>query len=696
MTEATPPVGSVDRSLGASRYPLVALGFLVVVDQFQSYGLFVLGPEVTRALGLSRSEFAALINLKILILTASALPVAAMIRGRPRRALFSVVTAFGWALATLTTGFVTSTALLAAVLIFDGVTTGSVQALHRPLLIDSYPPSSRVRVLSGYRAFDNVGNVLAPALVGLLTAVFALTWRGVFVAFGVICLMAAIVAIRLKDPGLGANDEVALRRRLRSEAVAQDAQENPVEAADTTLGFGETVRRLMLIGSVRRILWGYAALGMLFAPLNTYLIFFLEDRWGMSAAARGAMFALLPLFSITALALFARRGESMFQRDPGQLVGLSATMIGAAVVLLGIGVISPVFSVMVLCFGLAFACFAVMYPALETALLSVVPAASRSHASALAGIYLAGVGGTIGLVLLGSMDRRFGITGAIASILVPGLITSVVLRRASRGVAHDIDRLNEQIADEERAAVAPNSQLLEVRGLDFSYGPVQVLFDVDFTVSDGEMVALLGTNGAGKSTLLRVVSGLGLPSRGSVRLDGHDVTFLDADRRARLGITQVPGGKAVFGPLSVVDNLRVYGHALGSERARLSSGIDEAFDAFPRLAERRNQAAHMLSGGEQQMLALARALILRPRLLLIDELSLGLAPIIVGELLEMVRRINSTGTSIVLVEQSVNVALSLVDHAYFMERGRVRFDGKADELLGRSDLLRAVFLEGAP
>ncbi|MDX6218573.1 MAG: branched-chain amino acid transport system ATP-binding protein livF, partial [Frankiales bacterium] len=237
--------------------------------------------------------------------------------------------------------------------------------------------------------------------------------------------------------------------------------------------------------------------------------------------------------------------------------------------------------------------------------------------------------------------------------------------------------------------------MLSCRGVDFSYGQLQVLFDVDFTVDDGEMVALLGTNGAGKSTLLKVVSGIGLPSTGSVRFRGEDITYLDAERRVPLGITQVPGGRAVFGTMDVVENLRAFGYTLGRDRRRVEESVELCFEAFPRLRERRTSLAANLSGGEQQMLGLSKALILQPELLLIDELSLGLAPVIVGQLLDMVRRINEGGTAVVLVEQSVNIALSLVDHAYFMEKGEMRFDGPAAELLARDDLLRAVFLEGA-
>jgi ABC-type branched-subunit amino acid transport system ATPase component len=237
--------------------------------------------------------------------------------------------------------------------------------------------------------------------------------------------------------------------------------------------------------------------------------------------------------------------------------------------------------------------------------------------------------------------------------------------------------------------------MMACRKINFSYGQLQVLFDVDFTVDDGEMVALLGTNGAGKSTLLKVISGIGLPSAGTVRFRGEDITYLDAERRLRLGITQIPGGRAVFGRMTVVENLRSFGYTLGRDRRALDTAIGRCLDTFPRLAERRNSFASTLSGGEQQMLGLSKALMLRPRLLLIDELSLGLAPVIVSQLLEMVRAINADGTAVVLVEQSVNIALNLVEHAYFMEKGEMRFNGRSDDLLARTDLLRAVFLQGA-
>jgi ABC-type branched-subunit amino acid transport system ATPase component len=284
------------------------------------------------------------------------------------------------------------------------------------------------------------------------------------------------------------------------------------------------------------------------------------------------------------------------------------------------------------------------------------------------------------------------------SVLVPGIISAIVLRTAAATVNDDLDRLVDELVEEEELselrARGSHLPLLACRKIDFFYDQLQVLFGVDFSVDDGEMIALLGTNGAGKSTLLNVISGIGLPLHGSVRFRGEDITYIDTERRVRLGITQISGGQAVFNSLSVADNLRTFGYTHAA-RAVVDRGIERGFELFPALAQRRNQPAGTLSGGEQQMLALTKAVMLEPRLLLVDELSLGLAPKIVGELLEAVRRINAQGTAVVLVEQSVNLALELVERAYFMEKGAVQFEGRAAELLRRTDLLRSVFLEGA-
>jgi ABC-type branched-subunit amino acid transport system ATPase component len=410
-------------------------------------------------------------------------------------------------------------------------------------------------------------------------------------------------------------------------------------------------------------------------------------------------FAYLAAVQVVALVLYGRRGEAAFRRQPARVMLLGAAMLILGVVAICLAGLSPWFWPMVIAFGVSAGFLATVAPSFSIAILSVIPATLRSHAAALTGIFLGGIGGLAGAVFLSGIDRRYGIVGSMVSLLVPGVIGALVLGSAGRFLDGDLDRMIGDIVEDEEIrrvhATGGRLPMLACRQVDFAYGQLQVLFGVDFTVDDGEMVALLGVNGAGKSTLLKVVSGIGLPTAGTVRFRGADITYLDAERRLPLGITQIPGGRAVFTQMSVVDNLRAYVHTVGRDRRRHEAAIDECFEAFPRLAERRSQAAGTLSGGEQQMLGVSKALILRPKLLVIDELSLGLAPVIVSQLLEMVRRINATGTAVVLVEQSVNIALNVAEHAYFMEKGEMRFDGPSAELLGRTDLLRAVFLGDA-
>ena len=239
-------------------------------------------------------------------------------------------------------------------------------------------------------------------------------------------------------------------------------------------------------------------------------------------------------------------------------------------------------------------------------------------------------------------------------------------------------------------------RMLACTGLEAGYGPIQVLFGVDVTVTRGEVLALLGTNGAGKSTVLRVIAGL-LPAGpgGRVEFDGADVTSLDPVERVRRGLGTVPGGRGVFGSLTVAENLRLGSWLYRSRRDLTEEGQERVLELFPSLRQRLSTPAALLSGGEQQMLTLAQALLSRPRMLLIDELSLGLAPTVVAELLRVVRRVNAEGVTVVVVEQSLNIAAELAARSYFLEKGQVRFGGPTAELAERSDLVRSVFLRDA-
>ena len=250
---------------------------------------------------------------------------------------------------------------------------------------------------------------------------------------------------------------------------------------------------------------------------------------------------------------------------------------------------------------------------------------------------------------------------------------------------------------QELPTVDRSDSILRIEGLSASYGAVQVLREVDFTVGRGEIVALLGTNGAGKSTILRCISGLLRPDAGAIwyHRNGRetiDLAHLATEATVREGVVQVPGGRGLLPTLTVDENLRMGAYTIRKDKAAVKAGFDRVYGIFPRLSERRNQMAGLMSGGEAQMLAIGRALMLKPDLMMIDELSLGLAPLIVQGLVETVKQINAEGVSMILVEQSANLALSVTDHAYFLEKGQIRFDGSSNELLERDDLLRSVFL----
>jgi branched-chain amino acid transport system ATP-binding protein len=218
-----------------------------------------------------------------------------------------------------------------------------------------------------------------------------------------------------------------------------------------------------------------------------------------------------------------------------------------------------------------------------------------------------------------------------------------------------------------------NGDLLSVRGLSVGYGPISAVRNVSLKVGDGEIVALLGPNGAGKTSVLRGVTALVRPTAGRVRMAGQRVD--DPSRAVALGIAHVPEGRRVFPGLSVRDNLLVGGWGVSGHRAQVRSRQEQVFDLFPRLAERQQQLAGQLSGGEQQMLAIGRALMSEPRLLLIDELSLGLAPMVVDSLTERMIELNKSGMSILLIEQFVHRALGIADRVYMLSKGRVVFEG---------------------
>jgi ABC-type branched-subunit amino acid transport system ATPase component len=335
---------------------------------------------------------------------------------------------------------------------------------------------------------------------------------------------------------------------------------------------------------------------------------------------------------------------------------------------------------------------------LNVALGAISPPHLRPLMFSMLGLYVALFGGVGGSVLVGLIADAAGIRAGMLSLLPFGLVGGLIMASGAATVEGDMAAVERELSDQQARRSRPAgtaAPALEVAGVDFAYGTVPILAGVDLTVAEGEIAALLGTNGAGKSTLLRVVAGLETAQRGRVRLFDDDVTELLASERVGLGMSLVAGGKATFPSLTVEENLRVGGWQARRDRAGVARRVDGVLDRFPELVPLLDDQAGTLSGGLQQMLALGRSLVSQPRLLLVDELSLGLAPAVVERLLGVVRELHAGGTTVVVVEQSVNVALALAGTAHVLERGAVRYSGPAADLADRDDLLRAVFLGGA-
>ena len=234
--------------------------------------------------------------------------------------------------------------------------------------------------------------------------------------------------------------------------------------------------------------------------------------------------------------------------------------------------------------------------------------------------------------------------------------------------------------------------MLRVEDINVYYGAIHAIKGISLEVNDGEIVALIGSNGAGKSTTLRTISGLMKPKTGRIMYDGEDITGVPAHKIVGKGLCQVPEGRHVFANLTVLENLEL-GAYLRTDKEGIAKDMEMVFEKFPRLLERKDQLSGTLSGGEQQMLAMARALMSRPKLILLDEPSMGLAPLLIKEIFNIIKEINASGTTVLLVEQNANMALSIADKAYVLETGRITLSGTAAELAS-SEEVRKAYLGG--
>jgi ABC-type branched-subunit amino acid transport system ATPase component len=665
-------------------FPLGVLFGLNAVDELDRMAFAVLTPEIKDHFDL---DLQGLLTLTAIILPLGLLlelPIAyfADRRNRVRMAALGAFLWAGFSLLTGVAGAITSLSLLFVARAGSGLAK-TLNATHRSLLSDWYPLSTRARVFYAHYSASSIGQITGPLIAGSLAVVLA--WQFPFFLLAVPSLLMAFLALRLREPRRGVHERVA----AGADAETAEIEERPA-------GFVESMRVLHSGKSSKRIFLSLPFLAASVVGLITILNLFYDEVYGLGPGARGVLTAGTELIQLVGLGVGAVYVQRVLSENPAKvmrLLGLNGLLVAGFIA--GIA-LSPVLPLSILFHLLMSFSISMLVPGLLSVLSLIIPPRMRTMGFAVGNIYI--LIGAISLPIVGAIGDSIGLRGGLLVLLPLFVIGALLLSSISATVNEDIARLATMAraqAEVRRRRETGDAQMLIVRDLDLSYDQTQVLFGVDFEVQDGEIVALLGTNGAGKSTLLKAISGLAPASGGVVIFDGEDITGADAIQTARLGIAQVPGGRGIFPSLTVAENLRTAGWLYRKDAQYLKESIDRVVEYFPVLKKRWDTPAGSLSGGEQQMLSLAQAFISRPKLLMIDELSLGLAPTIVERLLDIVRAIHANGTTIILVEQSVNVALRIAKRAVFMEKGEVRFSGPTADLLQRTDILRSVFLKGA-
>jgi branched-chain amino acid transport system ATP-binding protein len=551
------------------------------------------------------------------------------------------------------------------------------------LLADYYPPEARGKVFSLLSTLRRVGQLLGVFLVGFTIERYG--WRFVIVLFSAPVVAIGVVALlRLREPVRGYMERKAL-----------GADDDTARIEDEPQSFGEAWRTTFAVRTLRRLFIADAVSSGGDAIVGIFFTLFLVDKYHLTPFKLSMTFLPALLAALVGGIYGGALIDRFIRHNPARVL----TVLGIFSTISALGVIGyafkpPLLIIMIFSTVAGFG-GALIGPASGVVYSQVIPANIRTQ-----GLQVTGLASLPGLIIFtpvaNTLYSAYGFR-AVFMFAAPMLVAGGLIAM-SAGSFFDLDvrsAFAATLATEEwrKSRAGGKGKLLVCRDIEVDYDGVQVLFNVDFDVDDGEIIALLGTNGAGKSTLLKAISGTREASGGAVVFDGRDITHMPPHEIAARGVIHMPGGRGVFPGLTVRENLELAAW-MSEDPAQLKADLAEVFEIFPILKERAGTHAASLSGGEQQQLSLAQAFLGKPKLLMIDELSLGLSPAVVGQLLEIVREIHRRGVTIIVVEQSVNVALELAQKAIFMEKGEVKFFGRTEDLLSRPDILRAVYVKG--
>ncbi len=669
-------------TIDGPKLPLLMCGMINFILGWDVAAMNIVAPDIQAHFGIS---VAALATVRSFTSTAAALlglPMGYLI-DRVSRAKLIRTTQATVAATGVVQGLAPSFAMLTMATLGNGVAAVPEQAAIFPYLSDSYPSHARARVFATYAFFGGIGGLVAHPLVGYVVQYWG--WRAAYLVLAGISTVTTLVALRAKEPVRGELDRLELGVRADLAAVAEEPPR-----------FAEALKGAWEIKTLRLVSIGFAVFGLV-GTLGLVGASVMASKFGLDPLQRSFIGTIGPALSVPMLILGGPVADRLLARRPSALVvAQAAGMFSLAAAFVFMSFVSSLW----LFVGLSLVptvLISLLSPSVAVVQSLVVPARYRGI-----GLQI-GTPFTIGVILVGPVLISTFATGtnlqhvylAIAPI---ALAAGFVFLAAGGTVANDMRAakaaaLAKQESEESRRLRA--NKILVCRDIDVAIDEVQILYRVDLDIREGEIVALVGTNGAGKSTLLRAICGLQQSSNGAIFFDGRDITYLGTHELARMGVVYMPGGQGVFPQMSVRDNLQTAAWMSRTADADPRAEIERVLDFFPRLRERIDVEAGTMSGGEQQMLALGQAFLMKPRLLMIDELSLGLAPAIVEQLLEAIRGMRDEGVTVMLVEQSLNVALTVADRAVFMEKGEIRFDGPTNELLARPDLVRSVFMGGA-
>jgi ABC-type branched-subunit amino acid transport system ATPase component/predicted MFS family arabinose efflux permease len=667
---------------GAATGPLIILFGLNAVDELDREAANVLLPNIRDTFGLDIQGALTLTSIVSFMFFFIELPIAHF-ADRKKRTSIAAGGAAAWGCFSLFSGLAPNVWLFAAAR--AGASSGRAvnQGTHPSLLTDYYPVDARPGVFAAHSSASFVGRFIGPLMAGFIG--YLLGWRWAFIIAAIPTFILVSFAFRLKEPTRGFHE----RALMGTDEETAHTEEKPAS-------LGEAWRILWGVQTLRRFCIGVPFILIPTVSLRPLLQLFYEQELGLNTAERGILSATTEPFQLIGLFIGVPLAAKYMRVDPTKvapLLGIAASF--QVVILVLLVTTKNLWLVVPLRAALAMALSSTL-PVIIATISLINPPRVRSLGFSLVNLFILPT--LLIQPIIGGLADEWGLTKGILLLAPLTLVGGVILATSSRFIASDIDKVRTAtvtMAEVRAAHRRGESKLLVCRHVDVHYDSVQVLFDVDFEVAEGEIVALLGTNGAGKSTLLKAISGLVDPSGGAIIYDGTDMTFTPPEEVVGRGVVQVPGGRGTFPGLTVAENLRLAAWPYQRDPEYVAESTEAVLEHFPTLRERWGDLAGNLSGGEQQMLTLGMAFIAKPRLLMIDELSLGLAPIVVDRLLKIVEAIRARGTTIILVEQSVNVALTLCETAYFMEKGQIRFHGPTRELLDRPEILRSVFLEGA-